>query len=99
MNSLEAQEIFDRIRKVDWYYNYSDDYSVWKSGAESVKKIRDFIDSREWSDKDIDMLKLASKNIIMLDTRQLSDQQREDSIQSWNKRIDNLFVEKKSNHE
>lgn len=99
MNSMEAQEIFDRIRKVDWYYNYSDDYSVWKNGAESVKKIRDFISSREWSSEDIDMLKLASRNIIMLDTRKLSDQQREDSIQAWNKRIHNLFVERNENHE
>jgi hypothetical protein len=99
MNSLEAQEIFDRIRKVDWYYNYSDDYSVWKSGAESVKEIRHFIDSREWSSEDIDMLKLASKNIVMLDIRKLTDQQRQDSIDAWNKRIENLFVTKKANHE
>ena len=67
MNSLEAQEIFDRIRKVDWYYNYSDDYSVWKKGEESVKELKDFINSREWSDDDIDKIKLASKNLVMLE--------------------------------
>ena len=96
MNSLEAQEIFDRIRKVDWYYNYSDDYSVWKKGEESVKEIKDFINSREWSDDDIDKIKLASKNLVMLDTRNLDDQQREDTIRSWDKRIHNLFVERKA---
>lgn len=96
MNSLEAQEIFDRIRKVDWYYNYSDDYSVWKKGEASVKEIKDFINSREWSDDDIDKIKLASRNTVMLDTRKLTDQQREDSIQSWDKRIYNLIVERKA---
>jgi hypothetical protein len=96
MNSLEAQEIFDRIRKVDWYYNYSDDYSVWKKGEASVKEIKDFINSREWSDDDIDKIKLASRNMVMLDTRNLDDQQREDTIRSWDKRIHNLFVERKA---
>ena len=96
MNSLEAQEIFDRIRKVDWYYNYSDDYSVWKKGEASVKEIKDFINSREWSDDDIDKIKLASRNTVMLDTRKLTDQQREDSIQSWDKRIYNLIVERRA---
>ena len=96
MNSLEAQEIFDRIRKVDWYYNYSDDYSVWKKGEESVKEIKDFINSREWSDDDIDKIKLASRNMVMLDTRNLDDQQREDTVRSWDKRIYNLFVERKA---
>ena len=96
MNSLEAQEIFDRIRKVDWYYNYSDDYSVWKKGEASVKEIKDFINSREWSDDDIDKIKLASKNLVMLDTRNLDDQQREDTIRSWDKRIHNLIVERKA---
>ena len=96
MKSLEAQEIFDRIRKVDWYYNYSDDYSVWKKGEESVREIKDFINSREWSDDDIDKIKLASRNMVMLDTRNLDDQQREDTIQSWDKRIHNLFVERKA---
>lgn len=96
MNSLEAQEIFDRIRKVDWYYNYSDDYSVWKKGEASVKEIKDFINSREWSDDDINILKLAARNTVMLDTRKLTDQQREDSIQSWDKRIYNLIVERKA---
>ena len=96
MNSLEAQEVFDRIRKVDWYYNYSDDYSVWKKGEASVKEIKDFINSRELSDDDIDKIKLASRNTVMLDTRKLTDQQREDSIQSWDKRIYNLIVERKA---
>ena len=61
MNSIEAQEIFDRIRKVDWYYNYSDDYSVWKKGEASVKEIKDFINSREWSDDDIDKNEYLAK--------------------------------------
>jgi hypothetical protein len=96
MNSMEAQEIFDRIKKIDWYYTYSDDYSVWKKGEASVKEIKDFINSREWSNEDIDMLKLASRNMVMLDTRKLTDQQREDTIQSWDKRIHNLIVERKA---
>jgi hypothetical protein len=96
MNSIEAQEIFDWIKKVDWYYNYSDDYSVWKRGEASVKEIKDFINSREWSDDDIDKIKLASRNMVMLDTRNLDDQQREDTIRSWDKRIHNLFVERKA---
>ena len=96
MNSIEAQEIFDWIKKVDWYYNYSDDYSVWKRGESSVKEIKDFINSREWSDDDIDKIKLASRNMVMLDTRNLDEQQREDTIRSWDKRIHNLFVERKA---
>ena len=96
MNSLESQEIFDRIRNLDWYYNYSDDYSVWKKGEASVKEIKDFINSREWSDDDIDKIKLASRNMVMLDTRNLDEQQREDTIRSWDKRIYNLIVERKA---
>jgi hypothetical protein len=41
-------------------------------------------------------LKLASRNMVMLDTRKLTDQQREDTIQSWDKRIHNLIVERKA---
>jgi hypothetical protein len=32
----------------------------------------------------------------MLDTRNLDDQQREDTIRSWDKRIYNLIVERKA---
>jgi len=97
MNSLEASEIITRIAHIDWYYNYSDDYSVWKKGSEETTAFKNFVSSRIWSDDDIDTLRLAARNMIMLDTRRLSDQQREDSIQSWNKRIQKLFVEGKDN--
>ena len=36
---MTLQEYWDLLDKYDWYFNYSDDYTVWKKGSEQGKKI------------------------------------------------------------
>lgn len=95
MNSTEAQEIFNRIRKVDWYYNYSDDYSVWKAGSDAMSSLKAFVKNREWTSDDIATLKLEVKNTANLQNFK-TDEGKEDWIKSWNGSIDWLFAVKES---
>lgn len=36
----QAQEWIYRIRRADWYYNYSDDYGAWSRGNAECSAIR-----------------------------------------------------------
>ena len=93
MNSTEAQEIIGKIRRVDWYYNYSDDYSVWKAGEASMSEMKNFAKSREWSADDIATLKLEVNNMANLQVFK-SEEKKQDFIEAWNEKIDFLFKEK-----
>ena len=93
MNSIEAQEIIGKIRRVDWYYNYSDDYSVWKAGEASMSEMKNFANSREWSADDIATLKLEVNNMANLQVFK-SEEKKQDFIEAWNEKIDFLFKEK-----
>ena len=93
MNSMEAQEILNRITKVDWYYHYSDDYSVWKAGEQSMKEIKAFVNSRDWTDDDIEKLKLAVLNMVNLKNYH-REEDRQKSIDVWQEKIDDLFKKK-----
>jgi len=93
MNSREAQEIIGKIRRVDWYYNYSDDYSVWKAGEASMSEMKNFANSREWSADDIATLKLEVNNMANLQVFK-SEEKKQDFIEAWNEKIDFLFKEK-----
>lgn len=95
MNSTEAQEIFNRIRKVDWYYNYSDDYSVWKAGSDAMSSLKAFAKSREWTNDDIATLKLEVVNTAKLQNFK-TEEKYESFIKSWNESIDWLFAVKES---
>jgi hypothetical protein len=90
MNSIEAQEIIGKIRKVDWYYNYSDDYSVWKRGEESMSAVKHFANSREWSADDIAILKLEVNNLANLQVFK-TEERKQEFIQSWIEKIDYFF--------
>ena len=96
MNSLEAQEIFYRVKRVYWYYNYSDDYSVWKAGQSAVESIKAFANSREWTHDDIAILKLAIRNTANLQNFK-TDEGKEDWIKTWDEKIDWLFTVKEEN--
>ena len=93
MNSTEAQEIIGKIRRVDWYYNYSDDYSVWKAGEASMSEMKNFAKSREWSADDIATLKLEVNNMANLQDFK-SEEKKQDFIEAWTEKIDFLFKEK-----
>ena len=95
MNSMEAQEILNRVTKVDWYYNYSDDYSVWKAGEQSMKEIKAFANSRDWTDDDIEKLKLAVFNMVNLKIYH-KEEDRQKSIDVWEEKIDDLFKKKEN---
>lgn len=95
MNSLEAQEIINRVTRVDWYYNYSDDYSVWKAGEQSMREIKAFANSREWTDDDIEKLKLAVFNMVNLKNYN-KEEDRQKSIDVWEEKIDHLFKKKEN---
>jgi hypothetical protein len=90
MNSIEAQEIIGKIRKVDWYYNYSDDYSVWKRGEASMSAVKHFANSREWSADDIAILKLEVNNLANLQVFK-TEESKQEFIQSWIEKIDYFF--------
>jgi hypothetical protein len=90
MNSTEAQEIIGKIRKVDWYYNYSDDYSVWKRGEASMSAVKHFANSREWSADDIAILKLEVNNLANLQVFK-TEESKQEFIQSWIEKIDYFF--------
>jgi hypothetical protein len=34
-------QLREALARHDWYYNYSDDYSVYRRGSESADRIRD----------------------------------------------------------
>jgi hypothetical protein len=95
MNSIEAQEIIGKIRKVDWYYNYSDDYSVWKRGEASMSEIKHFAKSREWSADDIATLKLEVNNLANLQMFK-TEERKQEFTAAWIEKIDYLFKVKES---
>ena len=35
----EFQEYINKLNRHDWFYDYSDDHSVWRSGLASAKEI------------------------------------------------------------
>ena len=39
VSSENIREYFNRLRNHDWYYDYSDDHSVWKRGNESRDRL------------------------------------------------------------
>jgi hypothetical protein len=95
MNSIEAQEIIGKIRKVDWYYNYSDDYSVWKRGEASMSEVKHFANSREWSADDIATLKLEVNNLANLQMFK-TEERKQEFVAAWIEKIDYLFKVKES---
>ena len=98
MDSLEALKIIIEVRKIDWHYNYSDDYSVWKAGEQSMSALKSFFDSREWTEDDILTLEQESINVLNLRTYP-NEEDRQKSIDLWQKRLNDLFNKRKSNNE
>ena len=90
MNSIEASEIIHKIRQADWYYNYSDDYSAWKRGQESVQAVKNVVKSREWTADDIATLKLEVVNQANLSNYK-KEEDREKNISWMHEKIDDLF--------
>ena len=37
---MKIAEYFKELEKHDWYYNYSDDHSVWRKGNENTKRLQ-----------------------------------------------------------
>lgn len=37
---VSANEFWDLLRKHDWHYQYSDDYSVWRAGSDERDYLR-----------------------------------------------------------
>ena len=36
---MTVEEYFKELRSHDWFYEYSDDHSVWKRGLENLSKL------------------------------------------------------------
>lgn len=66
MNSIEALEVIKKISSTDWNYQYSDDYGVYLRGQASVAKIKKWINEREWTSEDIEMIKHEAMNYLKL---------------------------------
>jgi hypothetical protein len=41
------EELEDKCKAHDWYYEYSDDYSVWKKGQAKAVEIRSIVSKLE----------------------------------------------------
>ena len=89
MNSMEALSIAQMIMRADWYYNMCDDYSAYIRGQASVSEVKSYISNRSWTDKDVDLVKNEIKNILTL--RDINKVVKQDTLDFWNNKIDNLF--------
>ena len=77
------------IMRADWYYNMCDDYSAYIRGQASVSEVKSYINNRSWTDKDVDLVKNEIKNILTL--RDINKVVKQDTLDFWNNKIDNLF--------
>jgi hypothetical protein len=89
MNSMEALSIAQMIMRADWYYNMTDDYSAYKRGEASVQEVKSYINNRSWISEDVDVIKNEIKNILTL--RDINKVVKQDTLDFWNNKIDNLF--------
>lgn len=90
MNSMEALEIYQKIARADWYYNYCDDYGAFLKGQASCSAVRSFINEREWSQDDVEMIRNEAMNAIALDTKS-DEESKNKRVIWWNEKIDQLF--------
>ena len=37
---MTNEEYFDKLQRHDWFYEYSDDHSVWQRGGKSLAELR-----------------------------------------------------------
>lgn len=49
----QANDWIHRIRRVDWYYNYSDDYGVWARGQAECEAIRKSAANANLTDEEV----------------------------------------------
>lgn len=38
--TISLSEFWDELNKHDWYYHYSDDFRVWKSGHDDSQRLK-----------------------------------------------------------
>ena len=86
---MEALSIAQMIMRADWYYNMTDDYSAYKRGEASVQEVKSYINNRSWISEDVDVIKNEIKNILTL--RDINKVVKQDTLDFWNNKIDNLF--------
>jgi hypothetical protein len=53
----KIEELAGMIVYTDWYYHYSDDYSVWKSGESRVSSVKKTFRETVLSEIDVENLK------------------------------------------
>lgn len=39
-NEVTLQQYWDSLNRHDWYYDYSDDHSVWQRGSAELSRLR-----------------------------------------------------------
>lgn len=54
----KIEELAGMVVHTDWYYNYSDDYSVWQSGRKQVDFVNQTFKEATLSEIDIENLKV-----------------------------------------
>jgi hypothetical protein len=86
---MEALNIAQMIMRADWYYNMTEDYSAYKKGEASVKEVRHYINSREWTIDDVKDIKHEINN--MLKIRSINNVIKKQVYEAWDERVDNLF--------
>ncbi len=85
----DAMELVGRMRRIDWYYNYSDDYSVWSRGRNQVEKLISDLSKLNLTEKDLANLKDASH---IYNQVSYAEQEKLDLANSdWDSRLDWLY--------
>lgn len=85
----DAMELIGRMRRIDWYYHYSDDYSVWSRGQNEVDKLISDLSNLNLTEKDLANLKEASHIYNQVSHK---EQEKLDLANSdWDSRLDWLY--------
>ena len=53
MKLLSLSELYDELVRFDWWYDYSDDHSVWTRGSEREKELERLAESLGESGKEM----------------------------------------------
>jgi hypothetical protein len=96
MENLSEDKIDEMARMIvytDWYYHYSDDYSVWKSGESRVSYVKKTFKETVFSEGDIENLKVKVLENLQR-THAYGGSIKEDSYKYFMEKLDYLVESK-----
>lgn len=64
MNSEEESRLVEKLIQHDWYYEYSDDYSVWSEGKSEIEHIVKIMHKANLDEKQLTQLRNKVLSIV-----------------------------------